>query len=64
MYSSYEHIDEYLDQYGTNMYKDLSHLAPSVDDLPLLIPVSKPGLDLNPVPELDIDSTSRPSLSS
>ena len=32
MYSSYEIMDEYLDQYGTNEYKDFSNLTISVDD--------------------------------
>ena len=64
MYSSFEYIEEYIDRYGTNMYKDFSHLAISIDDLPSPILVPKPGLDHNPVPEPDIDSTSRLSLSS
>ena len=32
MYSSYEVMDDYLDQYGTNEYKDFSNLTISVDD--------------------------------
>ena len=32
MYSSYEIMDGYLDQYGTNEYKDFSNLTISVDD--------------------------------
>ena len=31
MYSCYEITDEYLDQYGTNLYRDLSRLTSSID---------------------------------
>lgn len=37
MYTCHEITDEYLDQYGTNIYKDLSHLTSNVDKLPLAV---------------------------
>ena len=64
MYSTTEHTKEYLNQYGTNEYKDLSNLTISIDDLPSTILVLEPALERNPVPEPDTDPTSRLSLSS
>ena len=33
--STEEHMDEYLEQYGTNEMLDLSGINPRIDDLPL-----------------------------
>ena len=44
MYCSFEHIEEYLDQYGTNLYKDLSLLSLSIDDLGSATPLAEPEL--------------------
>ena len=43
MYNCFEHIEEYLDQYGTNLYKDLSLLNFSIDDLRPATPITDPG---------------------
>ena len=53
MYSSYEHTDEYLSQYGTNEYKDFSSLTISVDDLSSTILESEPDLESFPLSEPD-----------
>ena len=42
MYSCYEHTEEYLDQYGTNLDKDLSLLNFSIDDLRPVTPLAEP----------------------
>ena len=57
MYSSYEHTDEYLSQYGTNEYKDFSSLTISVDDLPSTI--LEPDLESYPLSEPDPASALR-----
>ena len=59
MYSCYEISEEYLDQYGTNIYRDLSHLTSSVDELPLAI--TNPDLALDPYHQSkpESDSSSR-----
>ena len=44
MYSSYEISDVFVDQYGTNVYRDLSSLTFSLSDLPLPIRESEHGL--------------------
>ena len=41
-YSVEEHMDEYIDQYGTNELIDLSHIDLRVDDLPLATPLVEP----------------------
>ena len=64
MYSTAEHTEEYLNQYGTNEYKDLSHLTISIDDLPSTVFVPEPDLEPNSVSEPDTDSASRLLLSS
>ena len=64
MYSSFEHIEEYLSQYRPNEYKDFSNLTISIDDLPLTILKPKPGLEFYPLSEPDFDSASRLSPSS
>ena len=56
MYSCYEHTEEYLSQYGTNMNKDLSNLTISLDDLPLTILEPEPGLESHPQSEPDYNS--------
>ena len=56
MYSYYEITEEYLDQYGTNMYKDLSNLTSSIDELPLAILEAEP--DLNPYQQSEPESNS------
>lgn len=53
-YSTEEHMEEYLNQYGTNEYKNISHITISIDDFPPAVLVSEP----------DISSTSRLPLSS
>ena len=45
MYSCYEITDEYLDQYGTDVYRDLSNLTFSLSDLPLTICEPEHGLE-------------------
>ena len=57
MYSCYEHTEEYLSQYGTNMNKDLSNLTISLDDLPLNILESEIGLEFHPQSEPEYIST-------
>ena len=64
MYSCYEHIEEYLSQYGTNEYKDFTNLTISIDDLPSTILEPEPGLESQPLSEPDLDSASRLSPSS
>ena len=64
MYSSYEHTDEYLSQYGTNEYKDFSSLTISVVDLPSTILDPEPGLEPYPLFEPDPVSVSSPLSSS
>lgn len=59
MYSSYEHTDEYLSQYGTNEYKDFLNLTISVDDLPLTILEPEPSLEFRLLSEPGYDSASR-----
>lgn len=56
MYNCYEITNEYIDQYGTNIYKDLSHLTSSVDVLPLAV--------INPEPMLDPYHQSEPESNS
>ena len=56
MYSSYEVTDNYLDQYGTNEYKDFSNLTISVDDFPPT--VTEPDLALEPYPQSEPDLVS------
>ena len=64
MYSSTEHTEEYLYQYRTNENKDLSNLTINIDDLPSTILEPEPDFEPNPVPEPDLGSMSRQSLSS
>ena len=45
MYSCCEITDEYVDQYGTNVYRDLSDLTFSLSDLPLTILEPEHGLE-------------------
>ena len=45
MYSSYEVSDEFVDQYGTNVYRDLSNLTFSLSDLSLQIREPQQGLE-------------------
>lgn len=52
-------MEEYLNQYGTNEYKDLSHITISIDDFPPAMLVSEPGFEPNSVFEHDTDSASR-----
>ena len=59
MYSCYEITDEYLDQYGTNIYRDLSHLTSSVDELPLAVINPEPALDPYHQSEPESNSASR-----
>ena len=54
MYSCYEIYEEYLNQYGSNMSKDLTHLTSSIDELPPAITNSEPVLDFPNHPELEI----------
>ena len=49
MYSCHEVTEEYLDLYGTNEYKDPSHLTSSIDELPSTI--LEPELILDPYPQ-------------
>ena len=60
MYSCYEITEEYLNQYGTNMYKDLSNLTSSIDELPLAILDPEPNLD--PHQESEPDNNLAPRL--
>ena len=62
-YSAEEHMDEYLDQYGTNEHEDFTLIDLRIDDLPLSTSLAEPGFDNNLVPEPDIDSACRLSLS-
>lgn len=62
MYSSTEPTEEYLNQYGTNEYKDLSNIAINIDDLPSTILEPEPNFEPNPVPEPCLGSMSRQSL--
>ena len=41
-YSAEEHMDEYIDQYGMNEFKDLSHIDLRIDDLPLATSLAEP----------------------
>ena len=59
MYSSFEHTEEYLSQYGTNEYKDFSNLTMCIDDLPLTILEHEPDLEFYPLSEPDFDLASR-----
>ena len=59
MYSCYEIYEEYLNQYGTNMFKDLSNLTSSIDELPPAIISLEPVLDLPNHSELEINSPTR-----
>lgn len=59
MYSSTEHTEEYLNQYGTNECKDFSNLVISIDDLLLTILEPEPVLESHPLSELGNDSVSR-----
>ena len=45
MYSSYEVSDEFVDQYGTNVYRDMSNLTFSLSDLSLTIREPEHGLE-------------------
>ena len=56
MYNYYEHTEEYLSQYGTNMNKDLSNLTISLDDLSLTILKPEPGLESHTQSEHDYNS--------
>ena len=56
MYSSFEVMDDYLDQYGTNEYKDLSNLTISVDYFPSIM--TEPELALKPHPQSEPDLVS------
>ena len=56
MYSFYEFTDDYLNQYGTNEYKDFSSLVLSVDDFPSTIP--EPDLALEPYSQSEPDLAS------
>ena len=58
MYSSYEVMDDYLDQYGTNEYKDLSNLTISVDDFPSAMTEPESVLEPCPPSEPDLVSSS------
>ena len=58
MYSSYEVMDNYLDQYGTNEYKDLSNITISVDDFPSTVTESELALEPYPQSEPDLVSPS------
>ena len=59
MYSCYEIYDEFLDQYGTNIYRDLSHLTSSVDELPIATINLEPALDLPNHSEPEINLPTR-----
>ena len=59
MYSCHEISDEFFDQYGTNIYRDLSHLNSSVDELPLAITNLEPALDPYNHSEPEINSPTR-----
>lgn len=59
MYSCYEIYNEYLNQYGTNMFKDLSHLTSSIDELPIATINLEPVLDFPNHSELEISSPTR-----
>ena len=59
MYSCYKTSDEFLDQYGTNRYRDLSHLTSSIDELPLAITNLEPVLDPLNHSEPEINSPTR-----
>ena len=47
-YSTEEHMDKPLDQYGTNELEDFSHIDVRVEDLPLAIPLAEHGPDQSP----------------
>ena len=59
MYSCYEITDEYLDQYGTNLYRDLTHLTSSIDELPLSVIDPEPVLDPHHQSKPESNSSSR-----
>ena len=59
MYSCYEIYEEYLNQYGSNMSKDLTHLTSSIDELPPAITSFAPELDFLNHPELETSSPIR-----
>ena len=59
MYSSYEISDAFVDQYGTNIYRDLSHLTFSLSDLPL--PIREPEHGLESQSQFELDYVSEPS---
>lgn len=63
-YSTAEHTEEYLNQYGTNEYKDLSHLTISVDNPPSTMFVSEHDFEPHSVSEPHTDPASRLPLSS
>ena len=59
MSSCYEIYEEYLNQYGSNMSKDLTHLTSSIDELPSSITSFEPELDFLNHPELETSSPIR-----
>ena len=59
MYNCYKIYEEYLNQYGTNMSKDLAHLTSSIDELPPAIINLEPVLDFPNHSELEISSPTR-----
>ena len=59
MYNCYEIYEEYLNQYGSNMSKDLTPLTSSIDELPPAIINFEPELDFPNHPELETSSPIR-----
>ena len=59
MYSCYEIYEDYLNQYGSNLSTDLTHLTSSIDELPPAIISFEPELNFLNHPELEISSPTR-----
>lgn len=59
MYNSYEISDSFVDQYGTNVYRDLSNLNFSLSDLPF--PIRESELGREPQPQSEAGYVSEPS---
>ena len=59
MYSCYEIYEECLNQYGTNMSKDLTHLTSNIDELPSAIISFEPEIDFHNHPELEMNLPTR-----
>lgn len=46
-YSDEEHMDEFLDKYGTNELEDISCIDTRVEDLPYIMPLGEPNPEQN-----------------